>query len=968
DPEKDTLGKSVFYDAQRTIGVPGLTEVRTVKVYRVEGTDGDGATKLAEELFHEPIDQTYKVDQLLIQPATLFHRAANAVSQRMFGRTIFHRPNSVVEIAYKPGVMDPDAGPIAKAASNLGVPVDAVTTSTKYAFYGNVRKGVVDQVVHRLLVNKTVQRIITEKPETLLIRGEPGPVETIPIRGVSDERLMEISGRGLALNVDEMKAIQNYYIAIDRDPTDVELEIFGAYWSEHCVHKTFKSPIEVNGQVKPPFLDRLRTASQEQSGDLVISAYEDNSGVIDFYEGKAIHGKVETHNWPSAREPFGGAATGTGGVVRDILGTGGGARVISSTDMFCLAPPDMDPADVPQGCLHPDYLTRGVVAGVQMYGNNLGVPTNNGSLHFDRRFRARPSVIVGAYGILDKEQAKKGKPQVNDMVVVIGGRTGKDGLHGATFSSRATTEKSQALESTAVQIGNPIEEKRVSDVIDEARQVVDEAGKRGLFHAITDCGAAGLSSAVGEMGEDIGVTIDLKQVLLKYPGLAPWEILLSEAQERMVMAVDPNNYDALIELCTKFNVEATVLGRFDGNHRFNVRYGDQVVADLAYDFLRHGLPKRVLKAHYEKEIFEERAIPPPEDNNGWVDTIKKVLAHGNVCSKQPVVSRYDHGVQGTNALAPFSGVHHDGPNDAVVLTPILGKPYGFVQSHGLNPILNVIDPYHGTRWAIAEACANYVAVGGDITQAAWINNVIWPGTDEKSLGSLDRSIDAVRDCIKKLKVPVVSGKDSLSSRQKSGDEVIDIAPVECISMFGRIPDVAKTVSSDIKNTGTSLYLIGKPDRAMGGSTYYDIHGQIGNEVPKVDLELLPEVYRGMYDAIQTGEVHACHDVSEGGLITTIAEMCFGGDVGVTIDLNHNQEEDGWTPVEKLLNETPSCFVVEVVDDETTKRLFGELPHMKLGTTKQEKTITVAHVGQQLFTASVDELKQAWQTPMQKIFP
>jgi phosphoribosylformylglycinamidine synthase len=929
--ENDVKGQEVAHEVQRTIGVPGLERVRTARVYRLEGTTEEGAQKLAQTLLSEPIDQVYTLNQPIITDTP-----------------------QVIEVAYKPGVMNPEAASIMKSARDLGVDLAAADSSTEYGFYGEVGEGEVNQVVERLLVNKTVERVVYEKPETLIIKGEPGPVEIVPIRIASPEQLMALSKDKLFLDAQEMKTVQAYFDQLGRDPTDCELEIIAARWSEHCGHKTFKAKVMVDGVEKPPLFTRISETAKQYFGDEVVSAFEDNSGVMKFYDGQAICGKVETHNSPSAIEPYGGAMTGSGGVFRDILGTGQGAKVIISTDMFCFAPPNLDPAKLPPGTLHPDYLQRRVVAGVRDYGNRMGIPTNNGSVHYHEDFRAKPTVIVGSYGIIPEERAQKGQAEVNDLVVAIGGRTGRDGIHGATFSSGEMTDRTINVNSSAVQIGNAIEEKRMADAIVEARD-------KDLIRAITDCGAAGFSSAVGEMGENTGVTVDIANVPLKYPGLAPWEIWLSESQERMVTAIDPGKIEEFLAVCQKYNVEATVLGQFDGSNKLTVKFGDQTVADLDYDFLKDGLPQRVMTAHWEKPQFDEVTPELPTD---WASALKRVLSHGNVASKEPIVRQYDHGVQGTNALPPFSGENYDGPNDSVVVTPILDKPYGMVKSHGMNPILNRIDPYHGSVWATAEAMANYVAVGGDPDQAVLVNNYIWPFPDEEAMGSLDRSVDAVVDSMNALQRPVISGKDSLSSTYRGKDgQVIKIPPVLCMSVFGRIPNVEQTVTSDIKREGSSLYLVGALDANMGGSTYYDINGIVGNEVPKVDLEALPGVLRGIHKAIKSGEVLACHDVSEGGVVSAVAEMAFGGDCGVKLALDARMQR----PDMFLFNETAGTFIVEVPDEETAKRLFSNLPHMELGKTTQDKVINVKVGESDLFAVSTDELKQAWQEPLRRIF-
>jgi phosphoribosylformylglycinamidine synthase II len=936
----DPFGQDVRREAERTLGLSELEVVKTAKVYRVQGVSEAQALDLAVNLFTDPVSESYTLNQPIN----------------------FRTPN-VIEVAYKPGVTNPEVASIMNASHYLGIDPEAADSSREFAFFGYIGPDQVDTLVGRLLLNKTVQELVTEKPASLTFEGSVGSVHVVPVRETSDAELMDLSKDKLFLNGEEMGVIQRYFRQLDRDPTDVELEIIAARWSEHCGHKTFNAKVIVDGIEKPPLFDRIKRAAREHFGDRVKSAFDDNSGVLQFYDGYTICGKVETHNGPSAIEPYGGAMTGSGGVFRDIMGTGQGAKVIISTDMFCFAPPDLDERLLPSGTLNPDYLQRRVVQGVRDYGNRMGIPTANGSVHYHEDFRAKPTVIVGAYGILPENRAQKGEPLVGDLVVVIGGRTGRDGIHGATFSSAEMTDRTASVNSSAVQIGVAIEEKRTSDALLIARD-------QGLIRALTDCGAAGFSSAIGEIGENIGVTVDIGKAPLKYPGLAPWEIWLSESQERMVAAVSPDNIDEFITVCRKYNVEATVLGEFDGSRTLTVNYGDQNVAELDYEFLSEGLPQRVMQAHWEREEIPEIRPALPETSQEWVDRLKAVLAHGNVCSKEPIVRQYDHGVQGGSVVSPFGGVHQDGPNDALVIRPMLDKPYGVVQSHGMNPILNRLDPYEGTVWAIAEAAANYVSAGGNIEEAAAVGNYIWPFPDEEAMGSLDRSVDAAVDMMHALELPVISGKDSLSSTYRGKDgQVIKIPPVYVMSIFGRIPDVEKTMTTDIKRPGSRLYLVGQLSDGMGGSAYYDIANGTSGIIPTIDQELLPSTLRTMRDAIASGSVLACHDVSEGGVITAVTEMCFGGDYGANISVPDNssaQQTPGYDEV--LFNETAGCFIVEIADDVDPAELFASAPHTFLGVTQEQKLLNVNDLqDRQLFQVPVDELREAWQAPMKEIF-
>ncbi|HZK17880.1 MAG TPA: AIR synthase-related protein, partial [Clostridia bacterium] len=755
-------------------------------------------------------------------------------------------------------------------------------------------------------------------------------------------------------------AIKDYFRSINRDPTDCEIEILAQTWSEHCVHKTFRAKIMADGKEKLPFLKRLQEATEEVDNPLVLSAFVDNSGVIEFFDGMAICGKVETHNSPSAIEPYGGAMTGSGGVFRDIMGTGQGAKVVASTDIFCLAHPDLDHDEIPAGCLHPQYILRRVVEGVRDYGNRMGVPTNNGSLHFHRDFRAKPTIIVGAYGILPVSQCKKGEPKPGDLVVTIGGRTGRDGIHGATFSSGAMTDRTVSVNASAVQIGHPIEEKRVSDLIRVCRE-------KGIIRAITDCGAGGFASAIGEMGETTGVKIELDKAPLKYPGLDPWEILLSESQERMVVAIKEDNLRELMKICKDLNVEAAVLGEFSDTKHFVATYHGEIVLNLDMNFLHDGLPERVLEASWVGNNYPE---PSQITATDFSSLYVSVMSHLNVCSKEPVVRVYDHGAQGTSALPPFSGVAEDGPNDAAVFVPLRGKEYGAIISHGLNPILNKIDPYWGGIWASAEAVSNAVAAGASRKDLALIDNFIWPFPTRELLGALDRAVDACVDFSKATGMPFISGKDSLSSTYHGGDgETIEIPPVLCISVFGRVENVRHTVSADFKSADSSIVLVGQRDiNEMGGSVLYDLNGYTGNNVPKIDLEMMTRVFDTLHEAIISGAIKACHDISEGGLAAAVAEMCFGGGVGASLRL-----PEGKNPLKFMFNETAGCFVVEVDKATDCEDLFKDVPYCPIGGTQPDQTIVINYgnhgneEGDKVDTVSLEVLKSAWQMPMKEVF-
>ena len=928
--QKDPKGQDLLAEIKRTLHIKTIKNIKTAKVYRLEGISQKDAKKFTEVMLFEPIDRRISVN-----------------------RPIFTDAVQIIEVAYKPGVMNPEVASLLKSATDLKIPLIFADSSWEYAFYGQINKEDIEKIIKRLLVNETVEHVVKVTPRTLKIDGKTPRVQKVGIRNLSDDQLMELSKNRLFLNLEEMKVIKNYFKKIERDPTDCEIEVLAQTWSEHCVHKTFNAKLVIDGKEKPSLFERIKKTANFNK-KLIVSAFVDNSGVIDFYGGWSINGKVETHNSPSAIEPYGGAMTGSGGVFRDVLGTGLGSKPIASTDIFCFAPPDLPAKELPPGCLPPDYLLRKVVYGVRDYGNRVGIPTNNGSVHFHEDFRAKPTVAVGSFGIIKKSNSQKGKPKAGDLILSIGGRTGRDGVHGATFSSGEMTSETSDVLGSAVQIGNAIEEKRIIDL-------VMALSAENLIRAVTDCGAGGYSSAIGEMAKSLGAKVYLEKVPLKYAGLAPWEIFISESQERMVIASDPKNLKKVAKLANLYNVELAAIGKFTGDRRLVVTYKKETVCDLSMKFLHEGLPQRKMIGTSIKRKTKEKL---PSKNINIEKIWPKVMAHGNVCSKEPIIRMYDHTVQGKNALSPLGGVNFSAPNDGVVIKPILDKPYGLAITHGLNPILVKIDPYKGSVWAITEAVSNFVAIGGNIKNAALIDNFIWPYPDGDSLADLDKSVDACFDMAKILGIPFVSGKDSLSSTYRYPDgTVLKIPPVLLVSAFGKIADVKKTVSSDFKKVNSTIVLVGNLDlENLGGSAYFDVCNASGN-VPKVDLKNIKSTLQAVTGGIQSGKILACHDISEGGMAAALAEMCFGAGFGASVDIAFLKTRADLV----LFSETAGCFLAEVEDEKTVGQLFAKAPYFIIGNTQNKKNIEIKDGPKTLVKVSIDNLKQAWQKPMKEIF-
>jgi phosphoribosylformylglycinamidine synthase len=922
------------------LGINSVNSVRVVKIYKLEGIkQRKTINQIVNKLLVEKLWQEYAVNRSVLK--------ANG--------------KKVIEISRKPGVTDTEIDTIAKAVSDMGIDeLGMAGTGKKYILDGELTDKELLFITDKILMNKTVDRVVTGPEKTLVFGSQRAKTKIVQIRNMDDKQLIKLSEDALWLNLDEMRTIQNYYKKEDRDPTDVEIETLAQTWSEHCSHKTFNARLKINGKKKPALMSRLKKATKKANKKWCLSVFVDNAGVIEFDSKYGICGKVETHNSPSAIEPYGGAMTGSGGVFRDIVACGLGAKVLISTDVFCFAPPDTREDKIPQGCLHPQRLLKEVVRGVRDYGNRMGIPTSNGSLHFNSDWRAKPTIIVGSYGIMPKKYIRKKKLRKGDLIVSVGGKTGRDGIHGVTFASGDMTDKTERASSCAVQIGNPIEEKRMFDAILASRD-------KNLIRFVQDCGGGGYSSAIGEIAQNCGANVYLDRVPLKYAGLASWEIWVSESQERMILIVNAADIADVKQIFADYNVTATVLGEITNNKRLKLFYKNNLECDLDVDFLHRGRPNTIKVGAYKKRKIKEPNLRKPKNYNLL---LKSILASWDICSKEPIVRQYDHEVQGTSVLKPFSGKYHDAPNDAVVVVPILGKKRGIAVGHGLNPVYNKIDPYWGSACAIDEAVRNLVAVGVDPEKIALIDNFIWPTPDKESLGDLDRSVDGCCDTAVAFGMPFVSGKDSLSSTYKgSGGTVIKIPPTLCISGFAPVKNIYKTISAGLKKEGNILFIIGETKKELGGSTYYAKYKKLGNSVPKHNPKKALKIFKKIHRAIKNGYIISAHDCSEGGLAVAIAEMCFAG-LGAEIDLSKVPT----TGINKradyiLFSESNSRFVVEVKKDKVKQ--FIKLMHGtifgKIGIVIKEKKLKVLHNGESIIDIKTDELKNAWKQPMEQIF-
>ncbi len=929
----------------------------TARGYLIEGeVSQPDAKRLAEELLVDPLVETGRIGTL---------------NEHL-------HPDHRATVLLKPGVMDPTSLSVVEAARDLGIRVDQVRTFRRY--FGPTLPPESETILFRkVLANEAIEQVVAGalSLEHLSI-GSPYQFQlvTVRLRDLDDAALEKLSrDNQLSLSLAEMRAIQSHFRELGRDPTDVELETLAQTWSEHCSHKTLKGRIEftdADGSVRRYdnlLKETIFAATQEIrrrlcDADWCVSVFADNAGVVRFNDEYHVCFKVETHNHPSAIEPYGGANTGLGGVIRDPLGTGLGAKPICNTDVFCFAPPDTPPESLPPGVLHPFKVLKGVVSGVRDYGNRMGIPTVNGAVCFDERYLGNPLVYCGTVGLIPVNRCHK-QPRDGDLIVAVGGRTGRDGIHGATFSSVQLTSESERVSGGAVQIGNAIAEKKLLDVLLQAR---DE----GLYHAITDCGAGGFSSAIGEMAEELGASVQLDKAPLKYAGLSYTEIWISEAQERMVLAVPPEQWPRLQKLCAGEDVEATALGRFEATGRLRLSYQERQVGDLDLHFLHHGRPAVVRQASWRAGSVSDRSFPPvayapgsPTCPENFNDSLLKILASPNVCSKEWIIRQYDHEVQGGSVIKPLVGLHEDGPGDAAVLMPVLGEWAGLAIGCGLNPHYGDLDPYAMAATAIDEAVRNVVAVGADPSRIALLDNFCWGNTDRPEvLGSLVRAAEACRDVALAYNMPFISGKDSLNNEFHFGDRNIVIPPTLLISALGRVPDVRRCVTMDLKEPGNLLFLVGATKEEMGGSHYHLVRGLEGGAVPRPDLELAPRLFHKLHNAIASGLVRSCHDVSEGGLAAAVAEMAFAGGIGADV----TRLGDAALPDDVLLfSESTTRFVIEVQPSKAAALqmcLGDDIPLTQLGQTCKEPRLRIAGTnGEWLIWAELAALKEAWQKPM-----
>ncbi|MEM9419361.1 MAG: phosphoribosylformylglycinamidine synthase subunit PurS [Planctomycetota bacterium] len=1015
--EIDAHGHATLGLAQTHLG-PAVTAAHTTAVFLIEAplTD-EQAQQVASELLSDPVNQVATIGAEDAQPGT-----------------------ALAEVHYLPGVMDPVAestqDAIREMLPSLGQNAVQVRTGTRFDFETTspIDEAQLRAFAESQLANTVVQSVHLESYHPAeFVHGTPYDFNLthIPIRDLDDAALEVMSREAhLFLSLDEMREIQRYYQEAQREPTDVELETLAQTWSEHCVHKTLKSTIhytphadaeqseasgtaifqnkaghEINPDGTVTIHNLLKCTVAAATFDLkkkwegtdrdgwLVSVFDDNAGIVKFDDTDGVAIKVETHNHPSALEPYGGAATGIGGCIRDIMGTGLSAKPIANTDTFCVAFPDTDPDDLPNGVIPPKRTLQRVVDGVRDYGNRMGIPTVNGAVYFHDDFVANPLVYAGCVGIIPLDKCF-GTAQPGDRIIILGGATGRDGIHGATFSSAELTDTHADEFSHAVQIGNAITEKKTLDVILQARDYVDPQTNeaRCLFTAISDCGAGGFSSAVGEMAEKVGAKVTLDTAPTKYDGLTYTEVWISEAQERMPLAVPAENVEALRQLAEAEDVPFCDLGEFgyeeDGVPTLSLTWHGQEVGKLAMPFMHDGIPTPTRTAEWPGSI-QAAESPQTKVNLSAGEPsslglqLRSLLAHPNLASKHWIIRQYDHEVQAGSVVKPLVGPGQDGPSDGAVLRPKLDSSKGITLSNGLAPYLSEKatadgtatdgDSYWATLAALDEAVRNAVCVGADPRHLAILDNFCWPRCDDPAqLGSLVRAAEACYDGAMAYETPFVSGKDSLSNQFTTEEgKLITIPPTMLISAMGMVDDITKARTMDAKAAGNALLVVGTTTPNLGGSHLAAVGlapATADRRIPRVDLEAGPKHAAAVALLIDQRLVASAHDCSEGGLLPAAAEMAFAGRVGLDLDLSTLPADGELDLTAKCFAETPSRYLLEISPahlDAAIKSLRDAgVPFGQVGTFANHSDLTLRTADQgQLFATPLDELREAWLKPL-----
>ncbi|KUK55739.1 MAG: Phosphoribosylformylglycinamidine synthase 2 [Marinimicrobia bacterium 46_47] len=979
DTVRDVTGERVKHSAKRYLNL-NTGRVKSSRLFTVRLDVSPEEIRLfAESVLRDPVMQDVYIGTFY--PAEGFARK--------------------LLIAKRPGVTDDEGISAQKALGDIlnrafSTHVQQIYTADLFYFEKPVAHKDLITLGEELLGNPLINHFeagpvdepVTYVPDVRM--GSRAEIRTIPVNREDNELLQLSSEMLLSLNLDEMKTIRDYFnredvrsarkkAGLNEHPTDCELEILGQTWSEHCKHKEFNALIhfrdEETGQDE--IIDSLFKTYIRKSTDIIRKRFEkagnpwllkvftDNAGVVRINEDSCFIWKVETHNSPSALDPYGGALTGIVGVNRDPLGTGiGGARLLFNTNVLCFGNPD-HPGELLPGQLHPRRIMTGVVKGIEDGGNKSGIPTINGSVIFDNRFSGKPLVFCGTAAVMPLTYGDRPtwikSIDPGDRIVMAGGRVGKDGIHGATFSSLEIDEHSPR---SAVQIGSPITQKNMSDfMVDAARQ--------GLIKCSTDNGAGGLSSSIGELAQiSGGAEVYLDQVPLKYPGLQPWEIFVSESQERMTLVIEPDQVEKVFDLAKLYDVEVTDIGCFTGSGHLKLFYEKQPAALLDLDFLHNGVPRKHLEAVWKRPDLQE---PERTEEPDIKETLLALLGSLNICSRESIIRRYDHEVKGRTVVKPLMGEEGHAPQDAGVIRLDFDSWEGIAVSNGIMPKFGDIDAYEASAGAFDEAVRQIISVGGRLPDPEDFNSPFWSVNDnfcvpdsvydpetnpdgKYKLAQLVRMNQALFDMATTFNIPMTSGKDSMKNDFRKGKVKISVPPTVLYSMAAKIDDIRTVTTSDFKRPGDAIYLVGKTRDELGGSEFYRLLGYLGAHVPKVHKAYALNLYRLMGIAHREGFLASSHDLSDGGLAVALAECVIGGPWGAAVDVGY-----GDLPlIPELFSESHSRFVVSVpaINQTTFENLLGSDARF-LGAVLDEPVLKISFKGEKILDVSKEEMLERW---------
>jgi phosphoribosylformylglycinamidine synthase len=873
------------------------------------------------------------------------------------------RLGPIVEIAYRPAVTDPETPSILAGARALGeTGLEFARLSRRYQFAG-LEEAEARQAAARFLYNRIVERIRepNEVVATLRPTGNPDPVAEVRLGGLSDDELAALSqARSWYAPLSQMKALQAQEKAQRRPHTDAEIEILVQSWSDHCYHTTWKSL---------GLLKRLSAATAQINHPLVLSSFTDNAGGMEFYEDWVVTIKGETHNFPSSIAPFGGIATKHGGVIRDSLGFGKGAYPIGSSTVMGTMDPRI--TEVPPGALHPQLIVSESIHATSYYTNPMGIPMMHPVYRIHPGY-AKCFALGHSVGLIPKKYALKDAPRPGDVALLIGGETGRDGIHGATASSTGMTGETLQKESAAVQIGHPITERRFTSAIPVLRD-------QECIRSITDLGAGGISCAVGEMGSETGVRIDLDAVPLKDKSLSAWEILLSESQERMLLAVPPEKLAAARDILDRYEVGYTLLGEFTETKRLEALWRGRKVVDLEMAFLWEACPIDPLPVAPPQRQLEPLRLAEPGSAPEWAAAVRAVLGHYHCADQSAAGCRFDTTVQGRTAVGPYAGKNHRMPTNVYVSAPLRGKPYGMITTLAFNPFYGDIDPAGMARLMIIEAITKAVAAGADYREMVLCDNFYTPRVRPETAWDLREMVETIAEMSVALGTPFISGKDSSSGTFETAGRRIDVPPTLVVAVMGRLPDVGKVVSKEFKRPGNRLVLVGRCDaQALGGSVYADAFGQRGDRLfDACDAASMRPLWDALLRLHSQGAYLAASAIAEGGILLRLFEAALGSGYGAQINLDAFGTPaapgqgtpllpPGYRKDAALFGEFIGSVLLEVPSQLDLEAHLGGLPYRVIGEVLPDPQLTLTDCGRIIWKEAMAALEEVWSKTFREV--